>query len=78
MYSSNKSIKIHEEEILKKMKVGSVMLEKEAIMSLLQCKTSSDCLLGKLEIPEDITAGGNSFISKGEMFVRFSYNFMAV
>ncbi|XP_052054695.1 BTB/POZ domain-containing protein 8 isoform X2 [Apodemus sylvaticus] len=66
VYSSNKSIKIHEKEILKKMKVGSVMLEKEAIMSLLQCRTSSDCLLGKREIPEDITAGGNSFISKDD------------
>ncbi|XP_031193051.1 AP2-interacting clathrin-endocytosis protein isoform X3 [Mastomys coucha] len=64
VYSSNKSIKNYEEEILKKMKVGSVMPEKGLDVSLQQCRTSSDCFLGKRKIPEDITGGSDSFISK--------------
>nr|XP_034364484.1 BTB/POZ domain-containing protein 8 isoform X3 [Arvicanthis niloticus] len=57
VYSSNKSIKNYEEEILKKMEVGSIMLEKGPDVSFLQCRASSDGFLGKRAIPEDITSG---------------------
>ncbi|XP_028638226.1 BTB/POZ domain-containing protein 8 isoform X2 [Grammomys surdaster] len=64
VYSSNKSIKSYEEEILKKIKVGSIMPEKGLDVSFLQCRTSSDCFLGKCKI--DITGGGDGFISKDD------------
>ncbi|XP_021066899.2 BTB/POZ domain-containing protein 8 isoform X2 [Mus pahari] len=66
VYSSNKSIKSYEEEIVKKLKVGSLMPEKGPDVSFPQYRTSSDRFLGKGEIPEDITGGGDSFISKDD------------
>ncbi|XP_076403047.1 BTB/POZ domain-containing protein 8 isoform X2 [Peromyscus maniculatus bairdii] len=63
VYSSNKSIKNYEEEILKKMKVESVMPETKPDVSFQDCGDSSTCSSGKHEIPEDITGGGSSFIS---------------
>ncbi|XP_052591640.1 BTB/POZ domain-containing protein 8 isoform X2 [Peromyscus californicus insignis] len=63
IYSSNKSIKNYEEEILKKMKVENVMPETKPDISFQDCGDSSTCFLGKCEIPEDITGGGGSFIS---------------
>ncbi|CAH6880588.1 Btbd8 [Phodopus roborovskii] len=63
LYSSNDSIKNHEEEILKKMKVESVMLEKKPDVSFQKYgKDLSDCFLGKSEIPPDVTGGSCSFI----------------
>ncbi|XP_032772341.1 BTB/POZ domain-containing protein 8 [Rattus rattus] len=66
VYSSNKSIKNYEEEILQKMQMGNVMPERGLDVSFLQCRTSSDCFLGKHEIPGDVTGGGDSFISKDD------------
>lgn len=78
MYSSNKSVKNYEEEILQKMQVGNVMPEKGLDVSFLQCRTSSDCFLGKHEIPADVTSGGDSFISKGETSIGLPYNCIAI
>ncbi|KAL6055277.1 hypothetical protein STEG23_002457 [Scotinomys teguina] len=55
VYSSNKSIKNYEEEILKKMTVESVMVETEPDISVQDCRDLSSCFLGKCEIPEDIS-----------------------
>ncbi|XP_051026522.1 BTB/POZ domain-containing protein 8 [Acomys russatus] len=66
VYSSNKSIKNYEEEILKKMKVGSVMPEKEGDVSFQECGDLSDHFLGKCDIPEDTTGGGDCFLSNGD------------
>lgn len=66
VYSSNKSVKNYEEEILQKMQVGNIMPEKGLDVSFLQGRTSSDCFLGKHEIPGDVTGGGDSFISKDD------------
>uniref|UniRef100_A0A1L1SR23 BTB domain containing 8 n=1 Tax=Mus musculus TaxID=10090 RepID=A0A1L1SR23_MOUSE len=66
VYSSNKNIKNYEEEIVKKLKVGSLMPEKGPDVSFPRYRTSSDCFLGKGEIPEDITGGGDCFISKAD------------
>lgn len=77
VYSSNKSIKNYEEEILKKMKVESVMPETKPDVSFQDCGDSSTCSSGKHEIPEDITGGGSSFISSGEIFCLIFKNFIA-
>ncbi|XP_075798834.1 BTB/POZ domain-containing protein 8 [Microtus pennsylvanicus] len=63
VYSSNKSIKSYEEEILKKMKVGSVVPEKKPDVGFQECGNLSDSFLGKCETQEDFTGGGGSFIS---------------
>ncbi|CAO2639039.1 BTB/POZ domain-containing protein 8 [Lemmus lemmus] len=63
VYSSNKSIKSFEEEILKKMKVGNVVPEKKPEAGFQECGNLSDSFLGKCETQEDITGGGGNFIS---------------
>uniref|UniRef100_A0A8C2N405 BTB/POZ domain-containing protein 8 n=1 Tax=Cricetulus griseus TaxID=10029 RepID=A0A8C2N405_CRIGR len=63
VYSSNNSIKNYEEEIVKKMKVESVILEKKATVSFQECRNLSGCFPGKSDIPADITGRDGSFIS---------------
>lgn len=68
VYSSNNSVKNYEEEILKKMRVDNGMLEKKAGVSFQEHRNSPGSILGKSDIPADVTRGGGSFISRGEMF----------
>ncbi|XP_073932586.1 BTB/POZ domain-containing protein 8 isoform X3 [Castor canadensis] len=63
VYSSNRSIKNYEEEILRKMKVENEIPPKKLDFNFQKCKNSSDCSLEKREIPEDVTNRDDSLIS---------------
>ncbi|XP_040589391.1 BTB/POZ domain-containing protein 8 isoform X2 [Mesocricetus auratus] len=64
VYSSNNSVKNYEEEILKKMRVDNGTLEKKAGVSFQEHRNSPGSILGKSDIPADVTRGGGSFISR--------------
>ncbi|KAI6052606.1 BTB/POZ domain-containing protein 8 isoform X1 [Marmota monax] len=63
VYSSNRDIKNYEEEICRKMKAESGILQKKLDFNFQKCKNSSDYSLQKHEISEDINDRDDSLIS---------------